>query len=169
MNGEVPGTVPNLAIIVAMDRNRLIGRENHLPWHIPEDLAYFRAKTLSHNVLMGRNTWHSLGKALERRTNIVLTRDTDFYMPGIIVCHSIGEAISFCAGDRTFVIGGAGIFAQFIPIVDKMYITRIDAEFAGDLYFPRYDEKDWKLLSYDTLQPESGYKLSFSEYSRELT
>lgn len=167
MKGEELVRAPNFAVIVAMDRNNLIGKDNHLPWHITEDLAYFRRKTLDHNIVMGRNTWKSLGKPLELRTNIVLTRDQGFHIPGAIICHSIEEVLTYCGAHPTFVIGGAKIFDQFIPLVGKLYITRIEAEFAGDTYFPAYDEAEWELISFESVQTESGLNLSFNEYARK--
>ncbi|MEF3695335.1 MAG: dihydrofolate reductase [Candidatus Cloacimonadota bacterium] len=162
--------MPDYSIIVAMDRKRLIGANNRMPWRIPEDLAFFRKTTLGHNVIMGRRTWLSLGKALDERTNIVLTTDPGFSYPGVIVQHSLEELESWLSAQQcpheNFVIGGARVFAQFLPLVQRMYITRINHEFTGDTYFPDYNEDDWLLTSYETLLTSSGYDLSFNLYER---
>lgn len=162
--------MPDYSIIVAMDRKHLIGASNRLPWRIPEDLAYFRDRTLNQNVIMGRKTWISLGKTLDQRTNIVLTTDPRFSYPGVIVQHSRAELDSWLISQQcpheNFVIGGAQIFAQFLPLVHKMYITRIDHEFEGDTYFPQFNDDEWLLTSYETQNTSSGYKLSFNLYER---
>jgi dihydrofolate reductase len=106
--------MPNYSIIAALDRNRLIGMDNKLPWRIPEDLAYFRAKTINHTVIMGRKTWISLGKALDLRTNIVLTRDHSLVLSSIIVVHDITELENYLEEEENFIIGGASIFNQFL-------------------------------------------------------
>jgi len=157
---------PNLAIIVAMDKNNLIGRQNRLPWRIPEDLAYFRTKTLGHYVLMGKNTYLSLGKPLDQRTNIILSTDPSFKVPGCIVCPDISSALEYVGSDRCFVIGGARIFQQFLPLVAKLFLSRIDHDFEGDTYFPQLDLKQWKRKYYEQLSTKDGYQLSFNEYER---
>jgi len=161
-----PGIIPTLAIIAAMDRNGLIGKNNHLPWHIPEDLANFRKVTLDHNVIMGKNTWISLGKPLDRRTNIVLSRDPNFHPTGCVICHDITDALSFIGNQTSFIIGGASIFEQFLPIIGKLYLTRIDAVFEGDKYFPHIDLSLWKLDFYEALSSQSGVELNFEILTR---
>ncbi len=159
-------TERNLSIIVAMDKNRLIGRQNRLPWSLPEDLKHFRQKTLEHNVIMGKNTWLSLGRALDGRTNIVLSRDPHFAPAGVIVCHSVVECLNLCSGQECFVIGGAQVFALFLPFVNKMYITHIEAEFEGDTWFPDYDPAQWETVYYESLVSRNGLRLNFTEYQR---
>ncbi len=149
-----------------MDKNRVIGRDNHMPWYVPEDLAYFREKTLGHNVIMGKNTWLSLGKALDERTNIVLTSDPNLIIPGIIVLHSVNELLDYIAEEESFVIGGGQLFQQFIHLANKLYITNIDAEFEGDTYFPEINLDDWQLVFFEQLQSRSGYAISFNQYLR---
>ncbi|MBM4403802.1 MAG: dihydrofolate reductase [Candidatus Cloacimonetes bacterium] len=168
MNHNTKRRVANdhLAIIVAMDRNHLIGKDNRLPWHIPEDLAYFRKVTLDHNVIIGKNTWLSLGKPLDRRTNIVLSRDPDFHPRGCIVCHDIRDVLSIVNEQTSFIIGGASVFQQFVPLVGKLYLTRIEAVFEGDVYFPDLDLNQWTLLSYETQTARSGFTLAFETYIR---
>ena len=156
----------NLAIIVAYDRNRLIGKEMHLPWKIPEDLAYFRSKTLGHKILMGKRTYFSLGKPLDQRTNLILSSDEDLFVPGCIMCRSIPEALEHIGDDTCFIIGGAAIFRQFLPLVGKLHITRIEYEFEGDTWFPEYDPGEWNCLYFEQMTTKDGYHISFNEYIR---
>lgn len=156
-----------LSIIVAMDKNRLIGSGGMLPWHIPEDLAWFKSQTLGHPVIMGKNTWQSLAKPLPDRQNIVLSRDPYFNPMGAQKAASLEEAISLCQSKDGFVIGGARIFEQFLPLVYRLVITHIDAEFGGDTYFPFLDLSAWQLLSSEELHTKDGIKLCFAVYSRK--
>lgn len=168
---ELPPNVepasPRLALIVAMDRYGLIGSRNRLPWNIPEDLAWFRGQTLGHTVIMGKNTWLSLGGVLDQRTNVILTRDTQFSVPGAIVCHSVAECLEQCGSGECFVIGGAQVFQSFLPLAGKLCLTRIDAEFTGDAYFPFLDLEHWELVFFETTTAQAGYKLTFSQYLRK--
>jgi len=151
-----------------MDRNRLIGNGGKLPWHIPEDLAWFKEQTLGHPVIMGKATWLSLGKPLPERQNIVLSTDPYFNPKGAEKATSLDKAISLCQDKDAFVIGGARVFEQFLPIVDRLVITQIDAEFEGDTCFPSFDLSAWQLLSSKALQTKAGIKLSFALYTRKL-
>ncbi|MDI3503800.1 MAG: dihydrofolate reductase [Candidatus Cloacimonadota bacterium] len=153
-----------LKIIVAMDQNRVIGSKGKIPWHIAEDLAYFKKQTLGHSVIMGKNTYLSIGRALPHRKNIVLSRDPAFAPPDAQVCKSLEEAISLAPD--AFIIGGASIFEQALPQVDQMYITHIEAHFAGDRYFPRIDYAAWQQLSCQDAVSDSGYSLRFCIYQR---
>lgn len=131
-----------ISFIVAMDENRVIGQDNRMPWHLPADLAHFKATTMGHPVVMGRKTFESIGKPLPGRKNIVLTRQTDWSAGGTEVIHSLDD---LPAGDL-FVIGGAEIFRDLLPRVDRMYITVIRHAFAGDAYFPEFDPLEWQVL-----------------------
>lgn len=140
---------PVLSLLVAVARNGVIGRDNGLPWHLPEDLKRFKALTLGHPVIMGRKTFESilasLGKPLPGRENIVVTRSRSYAAPGCRVVHSLGEAVSACAGaDEAFVIGGAEIFALALPLAQRLYATEIDADVEGDAAFPAYDRSAWR-------------------------
>ena len=150
-----------------MDKNHLIGKGGKLPWQIPEDLAWFKSQTLGHPVIMGRATWLSLGKALPGRQNIVLSSDPNFNPKGALTAASIADALSLCRGKDAFVIGGARVFEQFLPLVDRLFITHIDAEFVGDTYFPSFDLSAWQLLSCEELHTKDGIKLCFAVYSRK--
>ncbi len=126
-----------IAIVVAMAANRVIGRDNQLPWHLPADLKHFKQLTLGKPVVMGRKTYASIGRPLPERTNIVVTRDRDYEAPGCVVVHSLDEALA-AAGEaaEVMVIGGAGIYRQVLPRTDTLYLTEVHAEFEGDTLFP---------------------------------
>jgi len=149
-----------------MDRNRLIGDHGRLPWHLPADLAWFKSQTLGHPVIMGKNTWLSLGKALPGRQNIVLSHAPNFYPLGADKAATLEEALSLCQGKDAFVIGGARVFAQFIPLADRLVITHIDAVYQGDTYFPAYEAYQWQQLNSSELFTDMGIKLTFAVYSR---
>lgn len=138
-----------ISFLVAMDRNRLIGRDDDLPWHLPADLRYFKKLSTGHPVIMGRKTFDSIGKPLPGRKNIVLTRNPEFEHEDVDVFHSaedfLKSGIPF--GKECFVIGGARIFETFISYADRLYITRIDAEFEGDTYFTVFKEEKWRPVS----------------------
>lgn len=157
----------NISIIAAIDKNMLIGKDNRLPWLIPEDLQYFREVTLGHPIVMGRKTWNSLGKALDGRINIILTSDTQLNIPGCIIVNSIEQILSGYSEQEIFVIGGASIFKQFLPHADKLYLTRIENAFEGDTYFPPITWEDWELMFYEQKNSVTGYNLSFEKWVRK--
>lgn len=133
-----------ISLILAMGRNRAIGRDNQLPWHLPADLAHFKATTMGKPILMGRKTWESIGKALPGRLNIVLTGQSGYHADGATVVNSIDDAISVCgSADELMVIGGAGVYQAFLPSAQKIYLTLIDEDFDGDTFFPELDEHKW--------------------------
>jgi len=139
---------PVVSLIVAMDRNRVIGARGRLPWHISEDLKRFRRLTLGHHVVMGRKTWESIGHALPGRTNIVVTRDRSFAAEGVLVAHSLGAALALAAGDeQVFVIGGGELYVQALPLADRLYVTEVHGDFAGDTRFPEPPAGAWHEVS----------------------
>ncbi|MCB5223582.1 MAG: dihydrofolate reductase [Candidatus Cloacimonadaceae bacterium] len=156
-----------LSIIVAVDRNMLIGKNGTLPWHIPEDLRYFKQKTMGHPILMGKNTWLGLQGPLPGRLNLVLTRDKDFQAQGATVCHSVEDCLCHCDEGECFITGGAQVFRLFLPLISKIYLTRIEAEFEGDAYFPEFNLEEWELIKSKELLSKTGYKLTFNEYIRK--
>ena len=156
----------NLSMIAALDRNGLIGKANHLPWQIQEDLQYFRETTMGHPVVMGKHTWLSIGKPLDGRINIILTHDINFRIPGCVVKNSIDQVLSSFREDEIFVIGGSGIFKQFIPFADKLYLTRINHVFEGDTYFPVVNWSEWIMNFYELKATESGYDIAFERWER---
>ena len=153
-----------ISLIAAMDRDRLIGLGNRLPWHLPADLRHFKRVTMGKPILMGRRTFESMGRALPGRHNIVVTRDRGFAAPGCTVVHSVDQALA-AAGPypELVVIGGAAFYAQLIPMAGRMYLTLIDASFQGDTFFPAYRQEDWKEVSRRDFQPdaENPYPYSF--------
>lgn len=156
----------SLSIIAAMDKNGVIGCDNHLPWSIKEDMRYFRDITLGHPVIMGSKTRLSLGKPLAGRTNIVLSKNPAFQISGSIVLPSPQAVISAYGNQDCFVIGGAQIYSAFIPWVDKLYITKIDHAFTGNTYFPDIDWSSWSLNSQTKIISTAGYRLSFEIWSK---
>lgn len=159
-----------ISFILAMDRNRLIGAGNKLPWHMPGEMAYFRRVTTGHIVLMGRKTFESIGKPLPKRDNWVLTRDKSYRAEGCRVLHSAAEAAALAraANDEVFVIGGTEVFVQLMPYADRLYITHIDHAFEGDTYFPRFDESEWRLIrrTEGTVDEKTVYPHLFCVYER---
>lgn len=138
-----------LSLIVAMAENRVIGKDNRIPWHLPADLAYFRETTMGHTVVMGRKTFESIGKPLPGRKNVVLTRNRDFEADGVTVIHSLEELMRLDdhQEEEVFVIGGAEVYALALPIAQRIYLTLIHTSVEGDSYFPRWEEKEWRLVS----------------------
>ncbi len=151
-----------LSIIVAMAQNRTIGVNNTLPWRCPEDLKHFKALTMGHHMIMGRKTYDSIGKPLPGRTTVVVTRNTDLSIDGCIVTHSLLEAIASCAGDKEiFVVGGAELYRQAIPLVDTLYITEIQQEVEGDAFFPEFDANEWQETARELRAQETPQPLAY--------
>ena len=138
-----------ITFLVAMDKNRVIGRENQLPWHLPEDLKYFKRVTMGHPIAMGRKTHDSIGRILPGRENIVITRQTDYQCDGCTLFYSVEDFVENCRNkdEEIFVIGGAEIFKEIFAFADRLYITYINEEFEGDTFFPEFDLTEWELLS----------------------
>lgn len=136
-----------ISIIVAMDRNRLIGAQGTIPWRLPADLRWFKKVTMGKPIVMGRKTYESIGKPLKGRRNVVLTRDRQYSAPGCIVVHSVEEAINASEnGEEVMIIGGAQLYGQFLPLSERLYLTRIEATFEGDTYFPDFSEEEWVIV-----------------------
>jgi dihydrofolate reductase len=134
----------DLHLIVALGRNRVIGRGGALPWRLPNDLQHFKRLTLGCAVLMGRKTWESLGRPLPQRDNWVLTRDPAFAPEGARVFHSLQDALASPAPNGLMVIGGADLYAQTLPLARRLYLTEVDAAPEGDAHFPAYDPRQWR-------------------------
>ncbi|TNF99524.1 MAG: type 3 dihydrofolate reductase [Gammaproteobacteria bacterium] len=140
--------MPIVSIIAAMDRNRLIGNNNALPWHLPADLQHFKQTTLGKPIIMGRKTWESLGRALPGRMNIIITRNKDYQAEGGVVVYSLDEAIKVAGNvDEVMIIGGANLYQQAIADADRLYLTQVDGEFEGDAWFPMIDKNCWREVS----------------------
>jgi dihydrofolate reductase len=134
-----------ISLVAALAKNRVIGANNTLPWRLPEDLKRFKALTMGHPIIMGRKTHQSIGRALPGRLNIVVTRNADFAAAGCTVVDSPAAAIAACKGvDEAFVIGGAELYRAWMDTADRMYLTEIDQDFAGDAWFPEFDRARWQ-------------------------
>lgn len=140
-----------IIIIVAKALNNVIGKDNQLIWRLSADLQLFKSHTTGHHIIMGRKTYESVGKPLPNRTSIVITNNHDFKVPeGHLVVHSLEEAIQFCIGkklDKVFIIGGAEIYRQALPIADELMVTEVNAMPEGDVFFPEIDQSEWKMVS----------------------
>ena len=133
-----------ISIIAAMDRNRLIGNKNQLPWHLPADFAHFKSVTMGKPIVMGRKTFESIGKPLPGRTNIVLSRNPDTCFEGVVCVSSFEDALAAVAdAEEIMIIGGSTIYEMLLPKVNRMYLTYVDAEFEGDAWFPKFNENQW--------------------------
>ncbi|GAB3250365.1 dihydrofolate reductase [Chitinimonas naiadis] len=156
-----------LSLIAALARNHTVGINNTLPWHLPDDLKYFKATTSGHPIIMGRKTYDSIGRPLPNRHNIVVTRDTRWQAEGVTVVHSIADAIK-AAGevDEVFLIGGATLYAEALPFADRLYLTEIEADIEGDAFFPAWSRANFRELQREKRQgPEFAY--SFVVYERQ--
>ena len=139
-----------ISLIVAMDRNRLIGNNNQLPWHLPADLAHFKQVTMGKPIIMGRKTYESIGRPLPGRTNIVLTRDEGYRADGIVLSGSLQKALDCAASEgaeEVMIIGGSNIYEQALELSGRLYLTLVDAEFEGDAWFPEIDKEKWLEIS----------------------
>ena len=148
-----------LSLIVAMAQNRVIGINNNLPWHLSEDLKYFKRVTMGKPIIMGRKTFESIGRPLPGRTNIVVTRNADYQAEGIKVVHSLDEALTLCesiahvdGSDEAMVIGGAELYQQALNKADRLYFTEVHAEVHGDAYFPELNREEWQEIGRDDFQ-----------------
>jgi dihydrofolate reductase len=137
-----------LVLVVAMAKNRVIGKDNAIPWDLPEDRKHFVAVTRGHAVIMGRATWDSIGKPLPKRRNIVVTRQRGLTLPGAEVAHNLGEAIALArqTDDEPRILGGAQIYTEALPQATRIYLTVLDADHAGDAFFPKLEDADWNVV-----------------------
>ena len=139
-----------ISSIVAVARNNVIGRDNDIPWYLPADLKYFKKQTLNHHILMGRKCFESIGKALPKRTNIVLTRNPFFLADQCLVAHTVQEAIDMAVDngeEELFIIGGGQVYDMTADLWDRVYLTEVDLYVEGDVLFPELDAEEWKLIS----------------------
>lgn len=156
-----------LSLIAAMARNRVIGRDNTLPWHLPEDLRHFKATTLGKPVIMGRKTWESLGRPLPGRRNIIVSRNADYVPAGGERVDSLESAIAICGdAEEAFVIGGAEIYRQALPLAGRIYLTEIGQEVEGDASFPEIPAAEWQETSRETHVSAEGLGYAFVVFDR---
>jgi len=160
-----------ISLVVAMNNERVIGVNNTLPWHIPEDLQHFRQLTLGKPIIMGRKTYESIGKPLPKRTNIVITRDTTFNAPGVICYSSVPEALqAFSHVPEVCIIGGAQIFALSLAYINVLHLTTVDVAVHGQhtILFPPLDLSSWRVMSESNIITQSGIKCNFISYTKIL-
>jgi dihydrofolate reductase len=159
-----------LSLIAAMANHRVIGRDNTLPWHLPEDLRHFKATTLGKPVIMGRKTWESLGRPLPGRRNIVVSRNADYQPAGGELLTSLQAAIEATAEvDEVFVIGGAELYRQALPLAQRLYLTEIVGDYAGDAYFPEFAATEWRETSREAHTSAGGINYAFVLYERSIS
>jgi dihydrofolate reductase len=160
---------PLVSLIVAMAQNGVIGRDNSLPWRLPEDLRRFKAFTLGKTVLMGRKTFESIGRPLPGRANLVLTRDEDWEAQGVTVVHSVEEALAQTPRSSELVaIGGAEIYRLIMPFARRIYLTHVHADVPGDTYFPEFDPTQWADVECDPYPADEqhAYPMTFVTLER---
>ena len=150
-----------ISIIAAMDRNKLIGNNNQLPWHLPADFAHFKSVTMGKPIIMGRKTFESIGKPLPGRANIVLSRNVETQFEGVVCVSAFEEALTIVSdAEEVMIIGGSSIYEMLLPQINRMYLTFVDAEFDGDAWFPDYSEKEWLEIDSVTRQADDKNKYS---------
>ncbi len=151
-----------------MARNRVIGKSNTLPWRLSPDLKRFRRITMGHPIIMGRKTYESIGRPLDGRKNIVITRNPEFRPDGVTVAGSIDEALGLANDDEIMIIGGADIYAQTLSRADRIHLTLIHENFDGDAYFPEIDSKEWKEAEREDIEPgvDAAFGYSFVTLER---
>lgn len=164
-------TLPAVSLIAGVARNGAIGRDNELLWRLPEDMARFKALTLGHPVIMGRKTWDSLParfRPLPGRRNLVLTRQAGLQLDGAEVVASLAEALTLCADTpRVFVIGGAQIYAETLPLADRLELTEIEADFEADCFFPPWERQAFVELARERHTSAAGWHYDFVSYGRK--
>ena len=163
-----------IKILVAFDENRVIGKNNELIWHLPADLKRFKALTTGHVIIMGRKTYESINRLLPGRTTHIVSRQTDYSVAGAHVSHSLSAAIANAAAQEpenqeTFVIGGGELYRAALPLADRLYLTVVAAEPAGDTLMPELDLSDWQLQSAQEYAPDDrhAYAYRFELYERQ--
>jgi dihydrofolate reductase len=161
---KAPGNSPShltphtsrISIIVAMARNRVIGANGAIPWHLPDELKQFQRLTLGHHIIMGRKTWESIGRSLPGRTSVIVTRQSGYRAPEALVANSLDDAIGACGDDsEIFVIGGAELYQQALPLAGRLYLTTVEAEIPGDTTMPEFGAGDWREVE-ATSHPADG-------------
>jgi dihydrofolate reductase len=161
-----------ISIIAAAARNNVIGRDNQLPWQLPEDLRYFKQVTLGKPVVMGRKTFESIGRPLPGRLNIVISRQPDWRAEGVLVASGLEAALQLAEReapetvDELMVIGGAEIYKQALPLASRIYLTRVHEDFEGDALFPAIDEQSWTLISQAPGLSAGGLPYEFQVFER---
>jgi len=152
-----------ISFIVALSENNVIGRDNGLPWDLPDDLAFFRSMTAGKPMIMGRKTFEAIGRPLPKRQNIVITRDSSFGHPGVEVAQTPDQALALAGtAPEIMVIGGAQIFALFLPMAQRIYLTRVHTQLEGDTFFPTLDTSVWARVSEHEHPADARHAFAFT-------
>lgn len=152
-----------ITLIVAAAENNAIGKDNQMPWHLPNDFKYFKRSTLGHSVIMGRKTFESIGRPLPDRRNIILTRDQNYINPDIDVANSIDEVLTYCRDEREiFIIGGANIYRQTLALAHRVLLTRVHTVVDGDAFFPELPPTEWELTSSEHHQKDEKHAFDYT-------
>ena len=162
-------TKRHISIIAAMAKNRVIGRDNRIPWHLPRELQMFKSLTMGHHLVMGRKTYESLNRLLPGRTTVIVTHDRKYRVPGAIVVGSLPAAIAVCGNDEEiFIIGGAQLFKEALPLANRIYLTTVQAEIEGDTIMPDFDLRGWKQISKEEFKADekNPYDYIFSVHHK---
>ncbi len=156
-----------ISIIVATAKNGVIGVNNTLPWHLPEDLKRFRALTTGHHIVMGRKTYDSLGRLLPNRTTVIVTRNADYKVESALIANSLSDAIKKCGDDdEIFLIGGAELYKDALKVANKLYMTKIDLSVEGDAFFPELDSANWQETSREAFTSAQGLDFTYVTYNK---
>jgi dihydrofolate reductase len=156
---------PRLSLVVAMAKNRVIGADNRIPWHVPGEQSLFKRLTMGHHIVMGRKTYESIGRLLPGRTTVIVTRQRDYVVPGAIIAHSLHDAINAAArDDEIFVIGGAELFREALPIADRIHLSVVEVEPEGDTFMPDFNPSQWNEIA---SEDHPGFRYSVLEKVRE--
>jgi dihydrofolate reductase len=163
-----------ISAIVATATNNVIGKNNEIPWYLPADLRYFKEKTLGHHILMGRNSYESIGRPLPKRTNVIITRNPYYIVSGCVVVHSIEEGLTLAAENgetEVFIIGGGEIYRQAMDYCDRIYLTTVNTEVEGTVFFPILDETIWKLVEENPQKADekNEFDYCFKVFERRLS
>jgi dihydrofolate reductase len=153
-----------ISLIVAMAKNRVIGDNGAMPWHLSADLKKFRQITTGFPIVMGRKTYQSIGRPLPNRTNIIISRDNSFQAEGCIVFNDLQNGLDHACqlADQVFVIGGATLYEALLPVADTLYLTQIHQDFTGDTLFPAFDSKEWQEVAREDYHDDASVDFSYS-------
>ncbi len=151
-----------ISFLVAAAKNGVIGKDDGLPWHLPKDLRRVKELTMGKPILMGRKTFETVGKPLPGRTNIILTRDRDYRVEGTVIVHDFDQALEIAEGHpELMVLGGGVVYRELLDQADRIYLTRIDAEYEGDTVFPELQDEDWVEVEKETFEPDERHAVPF--------
>ncbi len=163
-----------ISTIVAVAKNNVIGKDNDIPWYLPADLKYFKKITTGHHIVMGRKCYESIGRPLPKRTNVVVTRNPFFIATGCLITHNVAEAVQLAEAngeEEVFIIGGGQIYEIALPHVDRIYLTEVNLEVDGDIFFPEIDLQNWKLIKETNHKADekNEYDYTFKVLQRKKT